>query len=111
MITKQITFFGKLAIVGCDAKCEKAWGINRRPRIRRSDDGSCEYFADDELGVAPKNPGTYEGDEAKPTREEDRLNKWCVRECERCAINKCGTEPVPENLKLLDWSNRAGLIQ
>ena len=38
MFTKQITYMGALAVVGCDGKCSKAWGINNRPSEQLSDD-------------------------------------------------------------------------
>lgn len=104
MITKNITYFGKSAIIGCDGKCEKAWGINARPKIEV--DRITFMKSDDELGAAPLNPGTYEGGCAKPTNKEQMLNKWCCRECERCDINDIGTAPVPESLKLPDFSVR-----
>lgn len=42
------------------------------------------------MGEAPADPGTYEGGDAKPTYLGERLNKWCVRECERSQIVKAG---------------------
>jgi hypothetical protein len=84
MISKSIIYFGKSCILACDAKCEKAWGMNSRPR----DDDEIE-LPDSVLGIAPIDPGTYEGfgdDGGKPTCEEERLNKWCARECERSDI-------------------------
>lgn len=84
MISKQIIYFGQPVILTCDAMCWKAWGINNRPSVQLSDDpDDFEYLADDELGEAPTNPGTYEGQDAKPTKLAERLNKWCARECER----------------------------
>lgn len=85
MIKKEIIYCGQKAILACDGKCEKAWGINNRPKIQLSkdDDDYC-FLADDELGTAPIDPGTYEDDQAKPTNKNNRLNKWCCRECERC---------------------------
>jgi hypothetical protein len=41
------------------------------------------YKADHELGTAPADPGTYECDAAKPGPDDEPMNKWCVRECER----------------------------
>ena len=104
MITKLITYCGQSAIIGCDKNCDKAWGINSRPKIEV--DGVTFMKSDDELGVAPNDPGTYEGGWAKPTDKEDMLNKWCCRECERCVINRPGTPITPESLKLPDFSVR-----
>lgn len=62
MLTKEIVFFGQKAVVGCDSKCEKAWGINMRPKVQldeHNEDGYA-YLADNELGTAPVNPGIYE---------------------------------------------------
>jgi len=104
MITKLITYCGKPAIIGCDGNCDKAWGINSRPKV--DIDGVTFMKSDDELGIAPSDPGTYEGGQAKPTNKEEMLNKWCCRECERCDINNFGTQPVPESLTLPDFSVR-----
>ena len=41
------------------------------------------YIPDYALGRAPTHPGTWEGDQGKPLHPSERLNKWCVRECER----------------------------
>lgn len=76
--------------------CHKAWGINNRPKEQLSDDDDdYAFLADSELGEAPEDPGTYEGGHAKPTRAEDRLNKWCFRECERSCIAKRGEALTP----------------
>ena len=82
---KEILFFGKLQVIACDGKCEKAWGINRRPRVQFSEEDVDDfaYLADDELGEAPQDPGTYEGGYAKPSSPEQFPNKWCARERER----------------------------
>ena len=85
MIGKLVIAVGEPALLICDAKCNKAWGINNRPREQfdEHDPDDYAYLADHELGEAPEDPGTYEGDQPKPRRPEDRLNKWCFRECER----------------------------
>lgn len=44
------------------------------------------YLADDEVGTAPIDPGTYEGGHAKPLPDSEKMNKWCVRECERSTL-------------------------
>ena len=90
MIVKRIVFFGQPATHACDGKCGKAWGINTRPRVQMSDDvDDYAYLADGELGDAPADPGTYEGDHAKPriATGPEHINKWCVRECERAWIS------------------------
>lgn len=112
-------YAGKPINIICDKKCEKAWGINNRPRLYRMEGGvyrevmfeewyneqipdendSC-YLADDELGNAPLDPGTYEGGDAKPFHPT-RHNRWCVRECERCEWGH-----PSEDLELPDFSKR-----
>ena len=82
MMVNIITFFGQKAKIACDEKCEKAWGLNSRPIVDE------EYLTDDQLGVAPVDPGTIEGADKKPIFDEDKLNKWCVRECERCNLGR-----------------------
>lgn len=99
----EIVFFGQRRVVACDRKCSKAWGINNRPRIELSDEeDDYAYLADDELENAPIDPGTYEGGHAKPLSPDEFPNKWCVRECERCAMDDSGgAEP-----ELPDLSHR-----
>ena len=95
---KLITYCGEKIAVVCDRRCDKAWGIQNRPKVQLSDDPDDFYFLpDDELGQAPCNPGTYEGGHGKPVSPDEFPNKWCVRECERCRI----IDIVPEN-----WNER-----
>jgi hypothetical protein len=86
-VHKTITFAGQSAVVLCDGNCRKAWGVNSRPKVvlTKGDDDDYFYIPDGELGVAPEDPGTYEGGCGKPSPEDgpDRMNTWCVRECER----------------------------
>lgn len=87
MAEKMIIYFGKPARVACDELCTKAWGINSRPSVQLSEDeDDYEYLADSELPEAPADPGTYEGGQGKPASAIGFPNKWCVRECERCAM-------------------------
>lgn len=84
---------GEPIVVACDGRCDKAWGINNRPRYT---DGGVERFrSDDSLPTAPIDPGTYEGGDAKPTSPCAGFEhtKWCVRECERCVWGAVG-EPL-----------------
>jgi len=77
---------GEVAVI-CDGKCAKAFGSTTRPRVALDPDDEDDYcfLADDELGEAPADPGTYEADQGKPADYGDpgRHNKWCARECER----------------------------
>src|SRR5271157_5191566 len=106
---KQIVFFGQKAKVGCDNKCHKAWGRNGRLQLYFHNDASpafvgyvydihdgqidednMAWLPDYLLGIAPADPETYEGGHAKPTdpaEDPAKMNKWCVRECERCNIS------------------------
>lgn len=102
MLIKSIRYFDQPCAVACDAKCHKAWGINNRPRVCFDDEDDYAYLADDELGDAPADPGTYEGGQGKPQHPTERMNKWCVRECERSrmvGMGKCA--------ELRDFSTRA----
>lgn len=104
MISKQIVYFGQSAILACDGKCTKAWGANgKRPQIDfdPDDEDDFAYLADNEVGEAPVNPGTYEGGEGKPQGPSARLNKWCARECERSTI-----VPPGKDIVLPDFSKR-----
>jgi hypothetical protein len=94
--------FGQPAVAYCDARCDKAWGINGRPRVDLSENpDDYAYLTDDELGTAPADPGTYEGGDGKPRRRPLAHNKWCVRECERSDLRRPG-EPAD----LSDFSRR-----
>jgi len=91
-----ITYFGQDAKVNCDENCNKAWGVDNRPQNKISDNpDDWEYLSDKELDNAPINPGTYEGDDAKPINKEGIPNKWCVRQCERCNISSPGESKMP----------------
>ena len=103
MPESYITYFAQRAKVCCDGNCRKAWGINNRPRVQLSDDpDDFEYLADDELGDAPVDPGTYEGMSAKPLSVAEFPNKWCVRECERCKMSSPGESSEPLKIKTFD---------
>jgi hypothetical protein len=65
------------------------------------DEDDYGYLSDDELGDAPEYPGTYEGGQGKNPLS---MNKWCVRECERCTMSAPGEWDKP--LKLPDFSKR-----
>jgi hypothetical protein len=109
MIAKNITYVGIPLILMCDGNCKKAWG-NGRPHIYLDDVASKVYgigfpdlyhpdpdrngideddwvwLADHELGDAPDDNGMVEGGHSKPIVNADRLNKWCVRQCERSVM-------------------------
>lgn len=94
MIARVVTAFGKPTAVCCDARCDKAWGVSSRPRRQLSEDpDDYEFLSDSEVGVAPEDLGTYEGPDAKPVDPEDRLNRWCFRQCER-SVSSNGNEIV-----------------
>jgi len=95
LTAQRIVFCGSQYDVACDRRCDKAWGINMRPR---HDEG--RFLADCELDDAPADPGTYEGMDAKPPGPswQGSLNRWCVRECERCVMVAAGAP-----IKLRTW--------
>lgn len=43
VMEKEIPFLGKMRTLACDGKCEKAWGINRRPRVQFSEEDSDDF--------------------------------------------------------------------
>lgn len=91
----SIRYFGKPAVVACDGRCSKAWGRNGRARVVLSDDGDdFAFLSDRELGVAPADPGTYEGGDGKPETSAAFPNRWCVRECERSVLAAEGARVV-----------------
>lgn len=102
ILISDIVYFGKACFVACDRKCEKAWGIQCRPRVEFDPDDADDmaYLADDECGIAPADPQTYEGGQGKPMYPT-RHNKWCMRECERSSVQDHG-----EMLELEDLSQR-----
>jgi|SRR6478672_703304 len=103
LVVSRIKAFGEEMVLACDGKCQKAWGINNRPSISfdENDPDDSAYLADDELGDAPVDPGTYEGGHGKPTNPVH--NKWCFRECERSSA--CEVENFP-SMVLSDFSKR-----
>lgn len=103
MKKQTILYWGENIVVACDENCNKAWGINNRPKIQLSqtDEDDYAFLSDDELGNAPENPGTYECGIGKPFSSAEFPNKWCVRECERCSRFNKG-----EVVILKDFSKR-----
>lgn len=98
---KIIKFCDQMCLVACDGRCDKAWGMNHRPKMKLgSDIDDYVYIGDDDLGTAPADPGTTEGDHAKPAGPDGGMNKWCVRECERTTMVDPG-----ELLRLEDMNN------
>lgn len=102
-IAKRIKFCGADVLLVCDAKCEKAWGMNHRPRENENEEDS-PYMKDERLGIAPINPGTSEGADFKPVHVSERLNKWCARECERASLI-CLDGTVPPPYSIPQWAN------
>lgn len=109
MLKKTIVFFGQQRVLACDGQCDKAWGINGRPRLffmeegkpartlKQGEDAKNEddyvYEGDDELGTAPgpgETVGISEGSDCKPSKTPLKdplmLNRWCARECERSEL-------------------------
>lgn len=104
-IAKLITAYGGPAMMMCDARCDKAWGRDDRPRCQLSEDeDDFAYLSDDELGEAPADPGSSEGGVRKPALPEDRLNRWCFRSCERCSW--AGHREMQKIVELRDFSKR-----
>ena len=108
VLTKDIIWFDRPCRLVCDGRCDKAWGITSRPSVffngtkivakeDASDPDDYALLADSELGIAPDDPGTYEGGCGKPSAtpltDPRRMNKWCARECERSKIIEAG-EPT-----------------
>lgn len=78
LVVSRKRAFDQPIILACDGKCGKAWGRQLRPRDQHDD-----YLPDHALGVAPAEPGTWEGEDTKPL--EPVHNRWCFRQCERSA--------------------------
>lgn len=106
MLKKQIRFFGEHVVLACDGRCDKAWGISGRARVRLSEDvDDYVYVPDSALGSA-EYPQTWEGlamegrPSDEPLADAERMNRWCARECERSGIYK-----LDEPLVLRDMEN------
>jgi hypothetical protein len=88
---------GGIRGLACDARCDKAWGVNgRRVRagntIQMSDDEEdVVYLADHETGTSPFQGMTCVEDGTKPTTRSDH-NRWCLRECERSRVVEVGEQ-------------------
>lgn len=100
-------YFGSRIVIVCDMQCHKAWGSQNRPCVylQDEDEQSDDYYylADHELGDAPANPGTSEGDEYKPLTPDGPHNKWCARECERSVMVFVERE---NSFELIDFDRR-----
>jgi hypothetical protein len=63
------------------------------------------YIPDRLLGKAPTDLGTYEGGHGKPDwrpRTGEKMNKWCMRQCERCVMTTPGNSDGPLALPDMD---------
>ena len=95
-----IRAYGTQLNIACDQCCQKAWGLNGRERVQLSDDDEdWEWLSDNELGIAPVDPRSYEGGDGKPL--DGKHNRWCLRECERSS-----TAEFPNIPSLDDFSDR-----
>lgn len=104
MLSAKVQYLYEDIYIACDGKCQKAWGINSRPYMYLNgpdDEDDIMWYADEDLGLAPIDPGTYEGGDCKPLSSSEFPNKWCVRECERSCRNKDNNFT-----NLPDWENR-----
>ena len=128
VLEKSIVYFGRTTKVICDNNCRKAWGICLRPSIYfnalgvpvgvRTEQGmggfepedwdNDAYIPDYLLGEAPDNPGTSEGFQYKPSWKDNdpaKINKWCVRQCERNAMECHPDDPRQVSLELPDFND------
>lgn len=95
-VSKRIVWFGTVTELRCDGRCDKAWGINGRPRTSLgSDPDDYVYKRDSELASAPGpglTVGLSEGGDMKPSAlpitDGAQMNKWCARECERSVFGE-----------------------
>jgi hypothetical protein len=108
VLVKTISWFGRDVSLACDGRCDKAFGINGRPKTYLGDDpDDYVYLGDDAIGMAP-GPGETvimtEGSSLKPSAgpltDATKMNKWCARECERSTMAEEG-----EAIRLPDLQN------
>lgn len=101
-LKKEVRTFGELFVLACDGQCNKAFGINGRPRELFDPDEPDDYIylPDSKVGEAPgpgETIGVSEGGDLKPSAvpltDASLMNKWCSRECERSGFFKPG-EPI-----------------
>lgn len=120
MLQKDIIFFGDQCTVACDGRCDKAWGIQGRPRHRFQpedvDPDDYVYIGDDALGTAPPPYQTEiisEGLNIKPSAvahsDGTLLNRWCTRQCERSAIVDRGDPVVVPDMRTPAWNKPSPL--
>lgn len=99
------TFEAERLVSFCDGKCDKAFGTMERPKVHLSPTEYDDYafLADDEVGIAPRS-GVWDGGQGKPidgeNPEQNWLNKWCIRSCERYQEAKIG-EPIDLSINIL----------
>jgi len=96
MLAKSILFLGQPRVLVCDGRCNKAWGIDGRPKHHFSKDVDDYVFLGDALlGTAPGPGATVtieEGGDPKPSdvwldeKDAPRMNRWCARQCERSRL-------------------------
>lgn len=113
LLAKSIVFLGQPRVLVCDGRCDKAWGIDGRPKQHYSKDVDDYVFLGDALlGTAP-GPGatvtTEEGGDFKPSdvsldvEDAPRMNRWCARQCERSRMLVVGlpdmNSPEPNMVK------------
>lgn len=62
------------------------------------------FLPDTSLGLAPDDPGTYEGCDGKPhnIKSDLDMNRWCARECERSVFIPIGESINESKLPLFD---------
>jgi hypothetical protein len=70
-LIKPVLYCAQQVCVACDGRCDLAWG--------RDWQGPRDW-------PAPDDPGTAEGPDSKPKSPEQRLNRWCARQCERSQL-------------------------
>lgn len=89
----QVLYLGQQVVFACDGKCSKAWGVGARPREVLGVVDDYYLLPDSALGEAPARPKTTEGGDCKPSSPL-RMNKWCMRQCERSSRFRPGDELV-----------------
>jgi hypothetical protein len=96
LLARPILFCDDWAIITCDGRCDKAWGMQNRPkRMLSADPDDYVYLADDDpmIGQTPNSSELgSEGDEEKPSdsalqaKYSYLMNRWCARACERATM-------------------------
>jgi hypothetical protein len=97
LLARSIVFCGRSMVVACDGRCDRAWGVQERPRTALSPGDPDDFvWLGDEHEDARTTPGrehlVSEGGDLRPSDvalspgDSVLMNRWCARACERSVL-------------------------